>query len=190
MKDWHKAFKFYVAGSMINFHQPVLYRSFFHRRHTKREELLMKGKIVIMTVLCLICCRPALASDVVVGSIKSVKGTASIVRNKKSIDTKIGTTVLRGDSMKTGSGSSLAMVFKDDTLLAIGADSEISVNDFLFSPAQGKLSFVARLVKGTAACVTGIIAKLSPESVRFETPVANIGVRGTMFAVKIEGSGE
>jgi len=42
------------------------------------------------------------------------------------------------------------------------------------------------MLKGTAAFVSGIIGKLAPESVRFETPVATIGLRGTRFAVRIE----
>ena len=33
------------------------------------------------------------------------------------------------------------------------------------------------------AYMSGIIGKLSPESVRFETPVASIGIRGTCFVV-------
>jgi hypothetical protein len=34
------------------------------------------------------------------------------------------------------------------------------------------------------AYISGLIGKLAPESVRFETPVASIGIRGTCFAVK------
>jgi len=60
------------------------------------------------------------------------------------------------------------------------------VNEFAFSPGEGKMSIVTRLLKGSAVYLSGIIARLSPESVRFETPVANIGIRGTMFAVKVE----
>jgi len=66
----------------------------------------------------------------------------------------------------------------------------LAINEFQFSPAEGKLSIVTRLLKGTSAYVSGIIGKLSPKSVRFETPVANIGIRGTKFAVKIAGDGE
>jgi hypothetical protein len=102
------------------------------------------------------------------------------------IPPQIGDKILMGDSLKTGPEGSLGMIFKDDTLLSIGPQSEITISEFLFSPAEGKLSIVTRLLKGTAAYLTGIIAKLSPESVRFETPVANIGIRGTKFAVKIE----
>src|SRR3990170_2315749 len=54
----------------------------------------------------------------------------------------------------------------------------------LVSPAEGKLGLMARLSKGTMAYLSGLIGKLAPESVRFETPTASIGVRGTHFAVK------
>jgi len=129
------------------------------------------------------------ASDDPVGSIKTAKGTASIIRQNQVIPVQIGEKVFIGDSLKTGPDGSLGMIFKDDTLLSIGPQSEIIVVEFLFSPAEGKLSIVTRLFKGTAAYLTGIIGKLAPESVRFETPVANIGIRGTKFVVQIEDPG-
>lgn len=125
-----------------------------------------------------------------VASIKTVQGEAKVIRGGKSGSLKAGDRVYRNDRLKTGSDGSLALIFKDDTMVSIGPASEVVVKEFLFSPAQGKLSFVTRLLKGTAAYVSGIIGKLSPESVRFETPVGTIGVRGTTFAVSIEGPGE
>ncbi len=146
----------------------------------------MKSLIAFAGAVCLAVSVPALASDIHVGSVKTARGAASIIRNRVPMEVTAGARVFRYDSLKTGSDGSIAMVFRDDTLLSIGPDSEIAVKDFLYSPAEGRLSFVARLLKGTAACVTGIIGKLSPQSFRFETPVANIGIRGTSFAVKVE----
>jgi hypothetical protein len=42
------------------------------------------------------------------------------------------------------------------------------------------------MLKGTVAYISGLIGKLSPESVRVETPTASIGIRGTKFVVKVE----
>jgi hypothetical protein len=150
------------------------------------EEPTMKTLLACTAVICILAPFLAYGSEMQVGSIKTVKGTASIIRNRTPIDTKAGTRIFRNDSLKTGANGSLAMVFRDDTLLSMGPDSEVAINEFLFSPAEGKLAFVTRLLRGSAACMTGIIGKLSPESVRFETPVANIGIRGTAFAVKVE----
>ena len=150
----------------------------------------MMRRLVFIVFICLFYPCVTLASDATVGSIKAVKGTASIIRNRNPIEAKTGTMVFRNDSLKTGADGSMSMIFRDDTLLAIGPNSELKVKEFQFSPGEGKLSFVARLLRGTAACITGIIGKLSPDSVRFETPVANIGIRGTKFAAKVEGVDE
>jgi len=43
------------------------------------------------------------------------------------------------------------------------------------------------MVKGTFVYLSGVIAKLSPESIKLETPVGTIAIRGTRFAAKIAG---
>jgi len=42
------------------------------------------------------------------------------------------------------------------------------------------------MARGVMAFVSGSIAKLSPDAVRIETPVAILGVRGTQFLAKVE----
>ena len=126
------------------------------------------------------------ASEAPVGSVGRLKGSASIVRKNRAIPARTGEKLYMMDALKTGRDGSLGVIFKDDTLLSIGPQSEIIISEFLFSPAEGKLSIVTRLLRGSAIYLTGIIGKLSPGSVRFETPAANIGIRGTKFAVKIE----
>jgi len=71
-----------------------------------------------------------------------------------------------------------------DTAIALGPDSSLVIREFLFSPAEHRLGLVARLTQGTMAYLSGVLGKLAPEAVRFETPVATIGIRGTRFAVK------
>lgn len=150
----------------------------------------MKRLVMGIMVLGVFCSAPPAFSDTPVGSIKTLKGTAAIIRNRTAVIPELGSKIYRNDSLKTGADGSMAMVFKDDTLLSIGPNSELVVNEFLFSPAEGKLSIITRLLRGTSAYLSGVIGKLSPESVRFETPVANIGMRGTKFAVSVEGEEE
>jgi hypothetical protein len=130
----------------------------------------------------------AAASDGPAGSVKTVKGLASVVRQDSVIQAKSGDKIFKKDILRTGSDGSLGVIFKDDTLLSLGPNSELVIDEFLFSPAEGKLSFIARMLRGTAAYLSGIIARLSPESVRFETPVASVGIRGTKFLIKVEGN--
>jgi hypothetical protein len=127
----------------------------------------------------------AAASDGSVGAVKTVKGQASILRGQSVVPAVINEKVFQGDTLKTGTDGSLGMVFKDDTIISLGPNSELVVDVFLFAPAEGKLAIAIRMLRGTAAYLSGIIAKLSPQSARFETPVATIGIRGTRFLVKV-----
>jgi hypothetical protein len=146
----------------------------------------MKNLLGLIVATCLLASAPVHAVDTPVASIKTVRGTSSIIHNKAPVAAEKGTRLFQGDILRTGSDGSMAVVFRDDTLLSLGPNSEVAITEFLFSPAEGKLSFITKLLRGTAACMTGIIGKLSPQSVRFETPVANIGIRGTKFAVRVE----
>ncbi len=150
----------------------------------------MKILIGVVTALCILYPIIVNASTATVGNVKTLKGEASIIRNGSAVEAKEGADLFQNDSLKTGADGSMSVVFIDDTLISVGPNSELAINEFHFSPADGRMSFVARLLKGTSAYVSGIIGKLSPQSVRFETPVANIGIRGTKFAVKIEGDEE
>jgi hypothetical protein len=75
---------------------------------------------------------------------------------------------------------------EDDTFLSLGPGSDLVIDQFVYAPRQGKLSLVFRMLKGTAVYLSGLIAKLAPDSVYFVTPSASVGVRGTKFAVKVE----
>jgi hypothetical protein len=150
------------------------------------QEDFMKRTAGIMISLILLFPICSLASENPVAMIKISTGKGNIIRNGTSIEAKKGAELYQRDTLKTGADGAISVVFKDDTLISVGPNSELAINEFLYSPADGKLSFIARLLKGTSAYVSGIIGKLSPQSVRFETPIANIGIRGTKFAVKLE----
>jgi hypothetical protein len=153
----------------------------------KRYIKNMNRIVLLLSAVLLFYASWSQAMELPVGSIKTIKGTAVILRQHQTLPARVGEKIYKNDSFKTGPEGSLGMIFKDDTLLSLGPNTEVTINEFLFSPAEGKLSIITRLIKGTAAYMTGIIAKLSPESVRFETPVGNVGIRGTKFAVKVEG---
>jgi len=121
-----------------------------------------------------------------IGIVKNVEPEAFIIRNDVSEDAVIGKEIAMGDVLKTGTNGSIGVIFNDDTVMAMGPKTEIVVQKFFFIPAEGNLSFIARMVKGTLSFISGQIAKLSPDSVLLETPVATIGPRGTHFLVKIE----
>jgi hypothetical protein len=81
----------------------------------------------------------------------------------------------------------MGVIFRDDALVSLGPNSQVKIDDFVFQPDKGRFSFLSRLIQGTAAFVSGQIAKLAPDAMQVQTPIATIGVRGTRFAVQAEG---
>lgn len=127
-----------------------------------------------------------MASDDVAGSIKSVDGNAVVVRGGSNIEAVPGLRLYQQDTLTTGEKGAMGIIFRDNSTLSLGASSTIVIDEFLFSPAEGKLGMITQMMKGTAVYLSGEIAKLAPESVKVETPLATIGIRGTRFMVQVD----
>lgn len=137
--------------------------------------------------LLLAAASPALGQEpAAAGRIKVASGSAFIVRDGLAIPAQVGQAVLEADALKTGPDGRLGVTMKDDTRVSIGPASEVRLDRFAYVPAEGNLAFALEVVRGVAAYVSGRIAKLSPDSVRLETPAAIVGVRGTSLAISVE----
>lgn len=120
------------------------------------------------------------------GRIKIASGSVFIVRANNTMPAKAGQDVYEADTLRTGSDGSVGITLKDDTRLSLGPNSEIRLDRFAFAPAEGKLGFVLKVVRGMAAYVSGRIAKIAPDAVRLETPSAIVGVRGTTLVLRAQ----
>lgn len=121
-----------------------------------------------------------------IGHVKTVMGEAWVGAPDAAVRAEVGTPVHVGATMKTGPGASLGVTLKDETVIAIGPDSEVSVDEYLFDPGAGDLKLGASMVRGTLNFISGWIAKLRPDAETVRTPTGIIGVRGTHFLVKID----
>jgi len=131
---------------------------------------------------------PVLAgsAEPTIGTVKVVEGAAFVRRNGQALPAREGQALAEGDVLQTGADGRLGVILRDDTRLSLGADTEIRLDRFVFEPAQGNLALAVKMLRGIAAYVSGRIAKLSPDAVRIETPVAILGVRGTSLAMRVE----
>jgi hypothetical protein len=149
----------------------------------------MRQRVCLVTpLLLLLLVRPGISAESqVVGVIKTVTGDASLVRSQQTIPAAPGTKFYLNDTLQTGPDSSLGVIFRDDSVLSMGSNSRVIVDQFLFAPVEGRLGFLIKIVRGTIAYLSGVIGRLSPSTAKFDTPVATIGIRGTHFAVKVQG---
>lgn len=121
-----------------------------------------------------------------VGYVKNVKGTATVTTNGTVVAAQPGTPLHQGSALRTEAQSSMGVTFKDNTLMSFGPNTQLTVEEYLYEPAEGKLKLGARMGKGTLNYVSGVIAKLQPEGVTVKTPTGMIGVRGTQFLLKVD----
>jgi hypothetical protein len=143
----------------------------------------MKYLIASALVFCAACVQAAGAP---IGFVKTISGDATVTTEKSSVKAQAGTPVYEGSQLKTGSKSSMGVTFKDETVMSFGPDTELTVDEYLYAPSQGKLKLGSKMAKGSMNYVSGVIAKLQPDAVSVRTPTGTIGVRGTQFLLMVE----
>ncbi len=143
--------------------------------------------IVLGLLIILFAVSPAVAFHPdSIGHIQTLNGTAAIIRGNTSIPAARALPIFRGDTIQTSKTGSLGIVLSDDTTFSLGPNSEIVMTDYLFNPREGKFSMVTKMVKGTFSYISGLIGKLSPNSIKMDIPNATIAVRGTKLLINIE----
>jgi len=137
---------------------------------------------------CLLLTLPLISQAQVepIGYVKIVTGEAWVSSAGQRVKAQAGTAVMLGSRLQTGAAASLGVSFKDNTMMSFGPDTELTVDEYLYAPAQNELKLSTRLIRGTLNYISGVIERLSPESVTVKTPTGIIGVRGTQFLAKVE----
>lgn len=138
-------------------------------------------------LLALLSASPSPAQPIdTIGHIHTLTGTVSIIRGTVVLGAAVKTPLQRGDLIRTGKPGSVGIVLTDDTTISLGPNSELALTDYVFSPKEGRFSLVMRMMKGTFSYLSGLMAKLAPDSVKLGIPNATIAVRGTKLLVQVE----
>lgn len=144
--------------------------------------LLVVGLLVVGLIVGL---AQATASAETIGKVKTSQANAFVQRGEQRIAAAVGTLIERNDVLETDETGTLGVIFDDDTTIAVGPKSRLTINEFVYNPNQGKFSFVSKLAQGTLSYISGDIAKKSPDSVSIATPSATIGIRGTRLLIRV-----
>lgn len=146
-------------------------------------------KLRLWGIVLLLACQigmPVWAEDAA-GIVKKVQGSVSVTHNAVATAATPGMSVFAADRIITGADGAVGITLRDDTLLSYGPNSTVILDRFSFNPATHEGNMLVSLLKGSMVFVTGLIGKKSPEMVSVKTRNATIGIRGTEFAVEVEG---
>lgn len=130
---------------------------------------------------------PLVAMEVPAGSFKNLQGTVNVQRQDSMMPAQTGMKIYARDHIITGADGSAGIILQDNTIFSLGPNSQLALEEYIFSPEQGRFSLLVNMIKGTFVYLSGVIGKLSPDSIKLETPVGTIAIRGTRFAAKIAG---
>jgi len=108
--------------------------------------------------------------------VKTVTGTIESDRRKIQLLDDIYHNMV----IETGDESATEFVFLDETKMALGPNSRLVLDRFVYDPEPGKASFIMTATAGVFRFVSGKLPKMSYE---IHTPTATIGIRGTVFSV-------
>jgi len=123
------------------------------------------------------------------GTIKTVRGSATIERGTERITAAPGQRVQAADRIRTGPDSAVGILLADNTTLTAGPNAQMSLDRYRFDPTTHQGEMQTSVQRGSLAVISGKLPKANPEAVRFQTPSVTLGVRGTSFVIDA-GNGE
>jgi hypothetical protein len=117
------------------------------------------------------------------GAAVAVIPATSATLAKKERTLVAGQDVFGGDVIKTSEAGQAQIVFKDNTRLAVGPDSSVTIDKFVLAGDGGA---ALKFTKGAFRFITG---KGAHSAYSLETPTATIGIRGTKFDIAVGSEG-
>lgn len=140
----------------------------------------MKKTIILLIFGVLILSETGFAS---IGEIVAKRGDAWADNSSQKRDLKIKSKIFKNDRIETGKRGRLQIMFLDETIASLGPESIMIVKDYTWNEQSGKFETEAK--QGLFHIMGGKMVGKTPENFKVKTPVASIGIRGSMFAFKI-----
>ena len=143
-------------------------------------------KKLIFSLIFLIGANTASAStSEFIGVIGAAIGDIKNQNNEKLIN---GSKIFYGDTIISKEQSNAQILFLDQTVLTLGEDTELTIDEFIYDPTSQDGSFVSSVKSGTVKFITGQISKKNPDNLEVKIPSGTLGARGTEFVVLTESS--
>jgi hypothetical protein len=114
-----------------------------------------------------------------VGQVSRLQGMSTGVSEGTTRQLEAGVPIHLQEEVSTGASTRLEITFDDGTTLTLGERARLVIDTFVYRPADDSNQILVSAA-GPFRFVTGAIGQLAG-TIRVQTPVALIGVRGTDF---------
>jgi len=130
--------------------------------------------------LSLLWAPPVLSADSKIGVASAVKNQVQ-GRNARAL--AAGSEVFANERIRTGDAATAQLMFLDKTVLSLGPKAELTLDKFVYDPKRGAGQMVVNAVQGSFRFVTGA---QNPNNYSIKTPVATLGIRGTVIDLLVQ----
>lgn len=124
-----------------------------------------------------------------IGTVDNLEGSVTVTHVDGTTELlKVGDKVYQGDVLVTENDSGVGITLADTSVFSLGEQGELVLDELVYDPGAQEGTAIISLVEGTASFISGQIAKINPDAVTINTPVATIGIRGTkVFVEYVDG---
>jgi hypothetical protein len=135
------------------------------------------------------CAAASLVASPILAQATNV-GINAAVRNKVEIRSpatkKNGPAVLRArvflaDEVRTDAASQLQILLLDRSIFTVGAKARVTIDRFVYDPAENSRAIGINVAKGAFRFMSGRATGHPSGAATVRTPIATIGIRGTIF---------
>ena len=148
---------------------------------------MLPNKKILIFLVFLIIPNFGNANTDFIGVIGAAVGEITNQNNEKLSN---GSKIFFGDTVVSNNNSNAQILFLDQTILTLGEDTELTIDEFIYDPNSHDGSFVSNVKSGTVKFITGQISKKNPENLEVKFPSGTLGARGTEFVVLAENKNE
>ena len=120
----------------------------------------------------------------------STEGTVSVTHAGATAPVPLepGDTIGMNDTIETGPGSKASILFNDNTEFTLGEKTKLKVDDYVFDPNGRSNKAHYSFLQGIFQYIGGLIDQNDPANVKIDVPYGSIGIRGTEFVAKSDGT--
>ena len=113
-----------------------------------------------------------------VGIAAAVNQSAEATPPGQSVRTMtLGDNVIHNERITTGEAGLVQILLVDGTTFTVGANSDLTIDKFVYDPDAGTAEVAATLIKGALRFIGGRASKTNGATII--TPIGTIGVRGS-----------
>ena len=146
-----------------------------------KKHLYMIKQALLLLAFLILPMQTAFAESI--GMVLAVQGSVSAMREGVSVPLSVKDPISVKDTILTGPNSKIQILLNDESSITIGPDSSLELREFADAGENSK--FNAHIGQGMMRVITGRVTEANPDGFKVTTPLATVGIRGTMIVFKI-----